>query len=233
MTLFVVSTPIGNLNDITLRALSILKEADIIACEDTRRTQKLLLNFNINKRLLSYHSYSSGKRTRDIIDLLKNNKNIALVTDSGTPGVSDPGYALIADAAKQGIPVQSIPGSSAVTAACACSGLPCDRFVFLGFLPRRKSRAVRLLKKAAELKQTVVIYESPYRIAETLKRLDALFGESLQVVVAREMTKKFEEILRGTVHEIYRKLTAREIKGEIVILFNTRVLRHIVNGGIT
>ncbi|MFH1380164.1 MAG: 16S rRNA (cytidine(1402)-2'-O)-methyltransferase [bacterium] len=223
MALFVVSTPIGNLEDITLRAVNVLKEADLIACEDTRQTNKLLHKYDIHKKLLSYHSYSSFKRTREIIDLLKNEKNVALVSDSGTPGISDPGYMLIAEALQHGIKVQSIPGPSAVTSACACSGLPCDRFVFLGFLPRRKIRAERLLTNALALNHTVVLYESPHRIKETLAHIQRLFGGSPHLVIAREMTKIFEEIIRGTVQEVCETIANREIKGEIVVLINNTI----------
>lgn len=219
MTLFVVSTPIGNLEDITIRALRVIKESDLIACEDTRRTQKLLYAYQIQKRLTSYHAHSNERRIREILEVLKQGKTVALVSDSGTPGISDPGYILIRRAIEQGIPVQSIPGPTALTAACACSGFPGDRFVFLGFLPRKKGKASRLLQESVKLNQTVLLYESPYRVCKTLDLLYELFGDTVEVVVARELTKKFEEILRGKIQEVNEKLKSKEIRGEIVILF--------------
>lgn len=219
MALFVVSTPIGNLEDISFRALRILKEASVIACEDTRRTQKILQYYQIKNRLISYHAHSNEKRTLEIVEDLRSGKDVALVSDSGTPGISDPGWDLINRAITHGIQVQTVPGPSAVAAACSCSGLPCDRFVFLGFLPRRKGRAARMLTSAYELQHTVVLYESPYRVSSTLGTLAELFGRNITVVVARELTKKFEEMIRGTVHDVQEILKGRKILGEVVILF--------------
>lgn len=219
MTLYVVSTPIGNLEDITLRALRILKQVDIIACEDTRTTQKLLSHYNIHKKLISYHAYSPGNRIRIIIESLEKGNNVAIVSDSGTPGISDPGYPLITEARGRNIPICSIPGPSALTAACSISGFPVDRFVFLGFLPRKKGRISRLLVQAAQLQQTMVFFESPYRVSKTVKLIGELFGSNSELAIVREITKKFEEVIKGRVGDIVDRLAQHNLKGEIVVLF--------------
>ncbi|MBD3271119.1 MAG: 16S rRNA (cytidine(1402)-2'-O)-methyltransferase [Elusimicrobia bacterium] len=222
VTLYVVATPIGHLDDISARALNILRTVDAIACEDSRRTQKLLSHYDIHTRLISYHAYSTDKRLRYILELLTSNRSIALVSDSGTPAVSDPGYVLIQAAIQNRIPVESIPGPSAVIAAAACSGLPVDRFVFLGFLPRRPGRATEILKNAAGLKQTIIFFESPFRIHKTIGLLKKIFDASAYAVVARELTKKFEQIIRGSLDDIEQKLADQEIRGEIVVLVDAR-----------
>jgi 16S rRNA (cytidine1402-2'-O)-methyltransferase len=226
MTLYIVSTPIGNLEDITLRGLRFLKESDIIACEDTRQTVKLLNHYGITKPLISYHAHSSRKRTDEIIEVLRQGRQVALVSDGGTPGISDPGGKLAAEALEQGIPVQSIPGPSAVTAALAGSGFPADRFVFLGFLPRRSSRAAKLLGQAAGLGITIAFYESPYRTADTLELIQKVFGDTTMVAVARELTKKFEETIRGPVSQVREVVAQRKILGEVVILISGGKINH-------
>jgi 16S rRNA (cytidine1402-2'-O)-methyltransferase len=218
MTLYIVSTPIGNLEDMTLRGLRLLKESDCIACEDTRQTIKLLNHYEIKKPLISYHAHSSRRRSDELLAALKQGKQVALVSDCGTPGISDPGGMLAALALENGIAVESVPGPSAVTAALASSGFPSDRFVFLGFLPRRSGRAGKLLQQAAVLELTIALYESPYRTAKTLALIQKLFGENILVAVARELTKKFEECIRGTVSHVLDIIKQREVLGEVVIL---------------
>ncbi|PID84617.1 16S rRNA (cytidine(1402)-2'-O)-methyltransferase [Candidatus Gracilibacteria bacterium] len=219
--LSIVSTPIGNLEDITLRAIRTLKEADFIACEDTRVTGKLLQAYEIpnNGRLISYHSHSGTTKIDKILALLGEGKKIALVSDAGTPGISDPGFALIRAAIEQGIEVSPIPGASAVLSALVASGLDTHHFLYLGFLPLKKGRQT-LLKSLENKKQTVVIYESVHRIDKTLGDLEALFGSEHRVVVAREMTKKFEEFRRGTLAEVREYFaTVGKKKGEFVVVF--------------
>lgn len=220
--LFVVSTPIGNLEDITLRALRILKEADFIACEDTRVTGQLLKFYEIenNGRLLSFHSHSGFSKIDKIIELLQEWKNIALVSDAGTPWISDPGFILIKKAIENGLEVTPIPGASAVLSALVASGFDTHQYVYLGFLPIKKWRQT-LLKKLQNKEYTTVIYESVHRIEKTLKEFEEYFGTETPIVVAREITKKFEEFTRwniGEVREFFAKNTSK-IKGEFVIIF--------------
>ncbi|MBS9784252.1 16S rRNA (cytidine(1402)-2'-O)-methyltransferase [Candidatus Gracilibacteria bacterium] len=219
--LFIVSTPIGNLEDITLRAIRTLKEADYIACEDTRVTGKLLQSYEIpnDGRLISYHSHSGTAKIDKILALLHEEKNIALVSDAGTPGISDPGFALIRAAIEQGIEVCPIPGPSAVLSALVASGLDTHHFLYLGFLPLKKGRQT-LLQSLADKKQTVVIYESVHRIDKTLGDLENIFGSEHRLVVAREMTKKFEEFRRGTIAEVRDYFATSGVKkGEFVVVF--------------
>jgi 16S rRNA (cytidine1402-2'-O)-methyltransferase len=221
-TLYLVPTPLGNLGDITLRAIAVLKEADLIACEDTRRTLGLLNHLGLSKSLWSYHAHSSGKRPRQLLDALAEGKRVALVSDAGTPGISDPGTDLVQQAVAAGIPVIPLPGASAVVTALVASGLPTDRFFFIGFLPRRPSRAKRVLAEAAATEASVVIYESPFRTLETLRHIEAAAGPETSVVVARELSKIHEEFIRGTVRDVLARLDGQTIKGEVVILFNAR-----------
>ncbi|MFA5022140.1 MAG: 16S rRNA (cytidine(1402)-2'-O)-methyltransferase [Patescibacteria group bacterium] len=214
--LFVVATPIGNLEDITLRALRILKEVDLIACEDTRVTKKILDHYRINKPTISYHQHSQVGKIDFLIYKIKEGKNIALVSDAGTPGISDPGGLLVKAAFDQGVMVESVPGPSALAAALSVAGLPLDRFFFLGFLPHKKGRET-LLKEIVSLKYPAVFYESVHRIEKTLGQLYE-FGLNREVVLCRELTKKFETVYRGSVKEVLAKLTADMVKGEFVVI---------------
>jgi len=218
-TLYIVATPIGNLEDITLRALRILREeADVIACEDTRQTQKLLTHFQIQKRLVSYHEHNETARTEDLIHLLLDGKNVALVSDAGTPLISDPGYRIVKAAIESEIPVVPIPGASALLPALAASGMPTNAFLFVGFVPQKEQGRKKALEAVARQPVTLVLYESPHRILETLASIDEILG-SRQIVVARELSKLHEEFLRGTAEEIREDLAGRAaIKGEITIV---------------
>lgn len=226
-TLYVVATPIGNLEDITLRALRILGEVNFVLCEDTRVSRKLLDHYQIITPTLSCHQHSDKTRIKQIIDLLKSGKNLALITDAGTPGISDPGGVLVNAALAANCQIISIPGPSALTAAISISGCSMDKFLFLGFLPHKKGRQT-LLKKISESEYPVVLYESVHRINKLLaelesSRLNSLGGE-YQVILCRELTKKFETIYRGTVEEVKEKLKKEETKGEFVVIV-TRIRR--------
>jgi len=223
--LYLVATPIGNLGDITLRALDVLRNADRIACEDTRQTQKLLNHFNIETPTVSCHQHNELSRAAELIESIKRGSAIAVVSDAGMPGISDPGAWLAAEAIAAGVPVIPIPGPSACLTALVASGLPTQQFSFLGFLPEKAgSRRTRLEELAAEAAKsptprTLIFYEAPHRILETLADLEAAFGPNLRVVVARELTKIHEEFLRGTAAEARRDLAARDrIRGEICLL---------------
>ncbi|MSR64354.1 MAG: 16S rRNA (cytidine(1402)-2'-O)-methyltransferase [Verrucomicrobiae bacterium] len=216
-TLYVVATPIGNLEDITLRALRILKEVDFIAAEDTRHTLHLLRRHQIEKPLISYHQWNEAKRTAEFLDKLHAGQSIALVSDAGTPGISDPGARVIQACIEVGVSVVPVPGASALITALVASGLNTDEFRFIGFAPNKSSQRQRLLQSLASEVCTVVIYESPFRIMKFLEDARAILGER-RMVVARELTKKFEEILRGTPGEILKKLEGRSIKGEFTVI---------------
>lgn len=219
--LSIVSTPIGNLEDITLRALRILKEADYIACEDTRMTGQLLGHYSIENgwRLLSFHSHSGFSKVEKIIELLQEGKHVALVSDAGTPGISDPGFILIKKAIEAGIVVTPIPWASAVLSAIVSSGFDCHQYLYLGFLPVKKWRQT-MLKSLQNKEYTVVVYESVHRIEKTLAEFEIYFGAETPIVVGREITKKFEEFKRGTIHEVieYFKWEGK-VKWEFVIVF--------------
>lgn len=215
--LYIVSTPIGNLEDITLRALRTLKEVDLIACEDTRITRKILSHYQISKPLVSYFQQNQLFRIPYLLGKLKEGKSIALVSDAGTPGISDPGFFLIKEVIKEGIKIVPIPGASAVITALVVSGLPTDDFIFLGFLARKKGKIVKELTSASQLKKTIVFYESPYRIKRTLEIIREILPET-SVVLARELTKKFEEILRGTPENLLKQIENRQLKGEIIVV---------------
>ena len=215
--LFVVATPIGNLEDITYRAVRILSEVDLIAAEDTRQSKILLTRYNINTPLTSYHKFNIRSKTDYIIQLLNAGKNIALISDAGMPGISDPGYELIRDAIDQKIGVEPIPGPSAAITALAVSGLPTDEFVFVGFLPKKPGKKRKVLNELFNQNRTALIYESPFRIVKTLEEVKNIMGER-PVAVCRELTKKFEEIIRGKTSEVLELLKDRKIKGEIVLV---------------
>jgi 16S rRNA (cytidine1402-2'-O)-methyltransferase len=222
-TLFIVATPIGNLEDISLRALRILKKVDLILCEDTRVTKKLLDRYQIKKPLVSYHQHSKLQKIDYIISLLKEGKNLALVSDSGTPGVSDPGNKLVNEVVNQlidRVKIVPIPGPSALTCAASVSGFPMEKFLFLGFLPKKKKRK-EILKEIVESKYPVIFYESPYRIIKTLKELGGM-NKELEIVVARELTKKFETIYRGKIEKVLEKMLKDKIKGEFVVIVGKR-----------
>jgi 16S rRNA (cytidine1402-2'-O)-methyltransferase len=217
-TLYIVSTPIGNLNDITFRAVEVLKQVDLIACEDTRRTKILLEKFGLAKNLISYYNYNERQRAEEIIRELKSGKNVALVSDSGTPGISDPGFVLIKRAIEENITVIPIPGPSAFVCALVGSGLPMDEFVFVGFLPHKKGRKTKL-KKLSEEERTIILYESPHRLIKTLNEIVEIFGDR-EIAVAKELTKIHEEFFRGKISEVLKKLTPDKIKGEFVIVIS-------------
>jgi len=215
--LYLVSTPIGNLDDITLRALKILKQVDLVAAEDTRRTGMLLKHYTINNRLESYHDHNKRKKTPFLINKLVQGTSIALVSDAGTPGISDPAFYLVREAVKHEITISPIPGPTAAIAALTASGLPTDRFVFEGFLPVKKKRKKKLEIIAQETR-TIVLYESPLRLIRTLKDLHEFCGNR-KITVCRELTKKFEEIVRGTITEVRKTFSNRNsIKGECVLI---------------
>lgn len=215
-TLYVVSTPIGNLKDITERALEILSEVDLIAAEDTRHTGMLLKHHHVNKGMVSYHEHNELSRSRELLATLQAGKAIALVSDAGTPTISDPGYRIVNLAASHGIRVVPIPGPSALLAALVSSGLPTDRFLFEGFLPRKKGRQTRL-KDLAAFEGTVVIYEAAQRMEKTLNDIAAHFGNR-RVALCRELTKKFETVLRGSVEDVLGAWGEGPVKGECVLV---------------
>ncbi len=221
--LTIVPTPIGNLQDITLRCLDTLRNADVILCEDTRRSLKLVFHFGLKKpRLQRYNEHDEHSFMR-AMELLQSGKKAVLVTDSGTPCISDPGWKLVDKARENGIPVETLPGPCAAATAAAGSGFPVDSFVFLGFLPRSKSRMRRTLKEAFELGKTVIVYESPYRIVNLLDVISKEFGQGTAVAVAREITKVHEEWLRGTAEYCLKKLSERgKVQGEIVVIIRGR-----------
>lgn len=218
-TLYVIGTPIGNLEDITLRALRILKEVDQIACEDTRQTQKLLNHYDIHKRTVSYHEHNEMTRAPELILELEKGSSIALVTDAGMPGISDPGYRLITLAIRHHIRVVPIPGASAFLSALVASGLPTDSFRFSAFLPAKRGQRRELLESIKESPRTQIFYEAPHRILETLEDIVELLGPSRHVVIAREVTKLHEEFLRGLAASVFEQVKERgELKGEITLL---------------
>jgi 16S rRNA (cytidine1402-2'-O)-methyltransferase len=215
-TLYLVATPIGNLEDITYRAVKVLGSVDLIAAEDTRKTKILLNHYTISKPMTSYFSYNERQRTPQLIEKLRQGQSIALVSDAGTPGVSDPAYHIVRFALESGIPIIPIPGPSAFVSALIVSGLPTDRFVFEGFLPVKKGRKTKLGILSTE-PRTMVFYESPHRILRTLEEIRTTFGER-NVVVARELTKKFEEIVRGPISVVLASLASKPTRGEYVLV---------------
>src|SRR5215470_17235640 len=217
--LYLVGTPIGNLEDITLRALRVLKEVDLIACEDTRQTQKLLNFYCIATRTTSYHEHNEMTKSAELVKAMQEGASVALVTDAGMPGISDPGYRLITLAIRHHVPVVPVPGASAFLAALVASGLPTDSFRFGGFLPAKRGERRSLLESIAASPRTQVFYEAPHRLIETMEDLVQVLGLNRQVVIAREVTKIHEEFLRGRAGELLERLRERgEVKGEITLL---------------
>jgi 16S rRNA (cytidine1402-2'-O)-methyltransferase len=219
-TLYLVATPIGNLEDITLRALRTLKECDVVAAEDTRRTGQFLKHFEISKPLLSCFQFNEARRSEEIIDRLKRGETVALVTDAGSPGISDPGERVAQAVLAAGLRVESVPGPCALIAALTASGLPASEFHFAGFLAHKPGQRRKQLEKLKAISGTLVLYESPYRIERLLKELDEIMPER-PVALARELTKRFEEHLRGRPKEILEQLERRSLKGEFVVLIGS------------
>ncbi|NLJ60409.1 MAG: 16S rRNA (cytidine(1402)-2'-O)-methyltransferase [Firmicutes bacterium] len=221
-TLYVCGTPIGNLQDITIRALDVFRNVDLIAAEDTRRTRKLLAHFEIPTKTISYHEHNEFSRAPQLIEMIKEGKQVALVTDAGMPGISDPGAHLVDCALSNNLKVVSIPGPSAVITALSVSGFSADEFTFVGFLPRKGKRREEALESLAQETIVAVIYESPYRLTRTLSDLVSVLGGDRKVVVTRELTKLHEEIIKGTLEEVREEFSQRTIKGEITIVVGNK-----------
>jgi len=220
--LYICGTPIGNLEDVTIRVLNILKEVKLIAAEDTRHTKKLLIHYQINTKVTSYHEYNKFKKAPYLVEILKNGQDIALVSDAGMPGISDPGYVLINLALNNNIKIIPIPGVSALITALVVSGLPTDKFVFEGFLPRKIKERKRYFKSIKNEERTIIFYETPHRLKRALKDMLEILGDR-KIVIARELTKKYEEIIRGKLNLVLSEMNTKEIKGEITL---------VVQGGI-
>lgn len=214
--LYLIPTPIGNLEDMTFRAIRILKEADVILAEDTRTSAPLLKHFGIDKKVFAHHQHNEHKAVSEIIRFLENGQTVALISDAGTPAISDPGFLLVREAVKYNIPVQCLPGATAFVPALVSSGLPCDRFSFEGFLPVKKGRQTRL-KALAEETRTLVFYESPHRLLRTLQEFIDTFGETRQASISREISKVYEETVRGTLAELKTYYESHPLKGEFVV----------------
>lgn len=215
--LFVVPTPIGNLEDITLRALSTLKSVDLILAEDTRTTLFLLKHFQIEKPVRSYHMHNEHKILEETVELISSGKSVALVSDAGTPGISDPGFLLIRECIKNDVQVTTLPGPTAFVPALVCSGFPCDTFTFYGFLPQKKGRQTKLKLLAQETK-TFIVYESPFRLVKLLEEFKEYLGKERRACVSREISKLFEENKRGTLDELATYFSSKPVKGEIVVV---------------
>ena len=217
VTLYLVPTPVGNMEDMTFRAVRLLKEADLILCEDTRTSGILLKHYDIHRQLMAHHKFNEHGTSAGIVERLRGGQTICLITDAGTPGISDPGFFLVREAVAAGIEVQTLPGATAFVPALVSSGLPCDRFTFEGFLPQKKGRQTRLTQLSEETR-TMIFYESPYRLVKTLQQLGEFFGQERQVSVCREISKIHEESVRGTIEEVVAHFTQTPPKGEIVII---------------
>lgn len=215
--LYIVPTPVGNLDDMTFRAIQVLKEADLILAEDTRTSGVLLKHFEIKKPMQSHHKFNEHQTVENVVKRVLAGETIALISDAGTPGISDPGFLLVRECARRGGEVQCLPGPTAFVPALVASGLPCDRFCFEGFLPQKKGRVTRLKALSGE-ERTLVFYESPYRLLKTLAQFAEFFGPDRQAAVAREISKVHEETVRGTLTELVEHFTANEPRGEIVIV---------------
>lgn len=222
-TLYLVPTPVGNMEDMTMRAVRILKEADLVLAEDTRTSGILLKHFDIKNRLMSHHKFNEHGTSAGIVERLKAGATIALISDAGTPGISDPGFLLAREAIAAGVEVTALPGATAFVPALVSSGLPCDRFTFEGFLPQKKGRKTRM-ESLRDEKRTMVFYESPYRLVKTLEQFGEVFGEDRQVSVCREISKVHEESVRGTLAEVVAHFKQTPPKGEIVIVVGGRDL---------
>lgn len=224
-TLYVVSTPIGNLEDITHRAVRVLSEVDVIACEDTRHTRKLLNHYGVKTKTVSYHEHNERERAAQLLESLESGSDIAIVSDAGTPGISDPGFRIVRLALENGVPVVPVPGPTALISALVASGLPSDEFFFGGFLPARSSQRRTRLLELASIPATLVFYEAPHRIAESLRDARAILGER-EAVVARELTKLHEEILRGRLSELAQRFSTGEegARGEMVLMIDREVI---------
>lgn len=224
-TLYVISTPIGNLGDITKRAVDTLKNLDILLVEDTRVSGKLLKNFNIDLKMISFNEYSEKTKTASVISLLREGKTVGIISDAGTPLISDPGFLLLREAIKNGIPITAIPGPTALIYALSVSGLPTDKFIFMGYLPKKEGKRINILKnlkKASEyITATVIFYESPYRLLATLKNINEVFGD-IDMVVCRELTKIHEEVLRESVSKLVDHFSVTAPKGEFTLLFHSK-----------
>ena len=222
--LYVVPTPIGNLDDITLRAVRVLSDVDLILAEDTRTTQVLLRHLGIEKRMWSHHKFNEHSAVEAVARTIESGEAVALVSDAGTPGISDPGFLLVRTCLEHGIEIETLPGATAFVPALVDSGFPCDRFCFEGFLPAKKGRTKRLLQLADE-ERTMIFYESPYRLTKTLEQFAGVLGPERPVSVSRELTKKFEQTVRGTLAEVAAHFAAHEPKGEIVVVLGGRPRR--------
>lgn len=219
--LYIVPTPVGNLEDITLRALRVLREADLILAEDTRTSGILLKHYDIHNHMQSYHKFNEHKTVEHLVERMKAGQTLALISDAGTPGISDPGFLLARECAKEGVEVQCLPGATAFVPALVASGLPCDKFVFEGFLPQKKGRQSRLKELAAE-ERSIVFYESPYRVVKTLMQFREIFGGNRDVAVCREISKVHEQIVRGSIDNAIEHFNAVEPKGEFVIIVGAK-----------
>lgn len=217
--LYLVPTPIGNLDDITLRAIKVLQMVDIVLAEDTRTTQVLLKHLGLEKRLWSHHKFNEHAAVESVVETIFGGETVALVSDAGTPGISDPGFLLVRTCLEHGVEVETLPGPTAFVPALINSGFSCDRFCFEGFLPQKKGRSKRL-QQLLEESRTMIFYESPYRLVKTLIQFAELFGADREAAVSRELTKKFEENVRGTLQELIDHFSAGEVKGEIVIVLS-------------
>jgi len=215
--LYIVPTPVGNMEDMTFRAVRILKEVDLVLAEDTRTSGILLKHYEIKNNLMSHHKFNEHGTSAGIVGRLLAGENVALISDAGTPGISDPGFFLVREAVRAGVEVQCLPGATAFVPALVASGLPCDRFAFEGFLPQKKGRQTRLLSLQGE-QRTMIFYESPYRLVKTLEQFAEVFGQERRVSVCREISKVHEESVRGTLPEVVAHFKAHEPKGEIVIV---------------
>lgn len=222
MKLFLVPTPIGNMEDITLRALRVLREVDFVLCEDTRTTKNLLKHYEIEQRCMAYHIHNEHQQLKQIIAQVKLSQSVALVSDAGTPGISDPGFLLLRECIAEGIEVECLPGATALIPAVVNSGLPCDSFYFNGFLPHKKGKE-STLRRLSEMKETVVFYESPHRLAKTLVMMQSFFAEDTPISISRELTKIHEENFRGTLADAIAHFPVdKEVKGEIVVVVGGR-----------
>ena len=227
-TLYLVATPIGNLEDMTLRALRVLRECDVVAAEDTRRSGQLLKHFDVSKPLLSYHQFNEARRSEEILERLRGGQKVALVTDAGSPGISDPGERVVKAAIAAGFRVEAVPGPCALVAALTASGLATDEFHFIGFLPHKSGQRRKKLESLKAFEGTLVLYESPYRVEKLLGELSEVFPDRW-VVLARELTKKFEEYLRGTPKELLAQAQKRSLKGEFVVLIGASTVPTAAN----